>query len=185
MTKTPAYRSSAGSVRGAARRAALVQLISHDLARYGLVDFSLRSAEQLLGEAIQRLRIERIENALAVAASAATLADRVRSVWPVLMKDDTELSRLDGPLLGTSTSNILSTDPRGDRLPTRGTVCGIPERGTTTGTAQVNRRTTGLIVPQDPPGAMPGEGRATGTRLPRCDRPSWVHSSRQGGARSG
>jgi len=56
------------------------------------------------------------------------------------------------------------------------TFAGRPDSGTPYGNAAGQQAHTRSSVPQDPPGAMPGEGRATGTRLPwLCDLPSWVH----------
>src|SRR6266700_5523100 len=105
------YRRSPGSPRGEARRRELLDRVSDDLAVNGLVDFSLRraaraagtthkvllyhfdGAEDLLRQAIFTLRGRRIDNALAAAASGggsapATLAQRVRAVWPVLMGEE-------------------------------------------------------------------------------------------------
>ena len=99
------YRRSAGSPRGEARRRELLELVTEDLAVNGLVDFSLRraaraagtthkvllyhfdGADDLLRQAIPRLRERRIGNALAAATAGPDdrpLADRVRSVWPAL-----------------------------------------------------------------------------------------------------
>jgi AcrR family transcriptional regulator len=96
------YRRSAGSPRGAARRQDLLQRVTDDLATNGLVDFSLRraaraagtthkvllyhfeSGDDLLREAVQRLREKRIAGGLAAAAERLTLAERVRAVWPVV-----------------------------------------------------------------------------------------------------
>lgn len=87
--------------------------MTEDLARNGLVDFSLRraaraagtthkvllyhfaGAEDLLAQAIQVLRTQRIDNAVAVAASGATLAEKIISVWPVLMDDASGLRVID------------------------------------------------------------------------------------------
>jgi AcrR family transcriptional regulator len=95
------YRRSAGSPRGEARRRELLDRVTDDLAANGLVDFSLRRAaraagtthkvllyhfdgvDDLLQQAIVRLRERRIVDSLAV-AGGATLAERVRAVWPVL-----------------------------------------------------------------------------------------------------
>lgn len=103
------YRRSAGSRRGEARRRELLDRVTDDLAVNGLVDFSLRraaraagtthkvllyyfdSADDLLKQAIFRLRDRRIGNALtAVAAGPGdqTLAARVRAVWPVLVGEE-------------------------------------------------------------------------------------------------
>ena len=99
------YRRSTGSARGEARRQQLLERVTDDLAANGLVDFSLRraaraagtthkvllyhfdSADDLLTQAIHRLRERRISNALAAATRAdrPTLASRVRAVWPALV----------------------------------------------------------------------------------------------------
>src|SRR3954454_11164745 len=103
-SKEPAgYRRSAGSPRGEARRRELLERVTDDLGVNGLVDFSLRRAaraagtthkvllyhfdgvDDLLLQAVVRLRGRRIERGLAAAAvSGRTLADRVRSLWPAL-----------------------------------------------------------------------------------------------------
>src|SRR5437660_7829981 len=98
------YRRSAGSPRGEARRRELLDRVTDDLAVNGLVDFSLRraaraagtthkvllyhfdGADDLLKQAIFKLRDRRIDRALAAAAEGArrlSLADWVRAVWPV------------------------------------------------------------------------------------------------------
>src|SRR3954454_5244990 len=95
-SKEPAgYRRSAGSPRGQARRRELLERVTDDLAVNGLVDFSLRraaraagtthkvllyhldGADDLLRQAVAKLRDRRIANALAVAAEhgGGTLAD--------------------------------------------------------------------------------------------------------------
>ncbi len=100
------YRRSTGSARGEARRRSLLERVTDDLATNGLVDFSLRraaraagtthkvllyhfdSADDLLRQAIFRLRDRRIEKGMAVATGGPTgrpLADRVRAMWPVLV----------------------------------------------------------------------------------------------------
>ena len=79
------YRRSTGSARGEARRQQLLERVTDDLAANGLVDFSLRraaraagtthkvllyhfdGADDLLVQAIVRLRGRRIERALAAA----------------------------------------------------------------------------------------------------------------------
>jgi AcrR family transcriptional regulator len=100
---TAGYRRSARSARGLARREQLLELVTDDLGVNGLVDFSLRRAaraagtthkvllyhfdgvDDLLLQAVVRLRGRRIERGLAAAAvSGRTLADRVRSLWPAL-----------------------------------------------------------------------------------------------------
>jgi AcrR family transcriptional regulator len=100
----PAYRRSAGSARGQARRQELLNRVTDDLAVNGLVDFSLRragraagtthkvllyhfdGADDLLRQAVLQLRERRIAAALAAASEpgARTLADRVRGVWSAL-----------------------------------------------------------------------------------------------------
>lgn len=113
MTASSSYRRSAGTPRGEARRQQLLDRISDDLARKGLVDFSLRraaraagtthkvllyhfdGADDLLGQAMGRLRERRIGNALSGAASGRRLAARVRSFWPVLMDDASGLRVID------------------------------------------------------------------------------------------
>ncbi|MHA6759640.1 TetR/AcrR family transcriptional regulator [Streptacidiphilus sp. PAMC 29251] len=100
------YRRSAGSPRGEARRLELLERVTEDLAANGLVDFSLRraaraastthkvllyhfdGADDLLKQAIFKLRDRRIDKALAIAAAGPSprpLADWVRAVWPVLV----------------------------------------------------------------------------------------------------
>src|SRR5256885_16621697 len=103
------YRRSAGSPGGEARRRELLGRVADDLAVNGLVDFSLRraaraagtthkvllyhfdGADDLLAQAIFQLRQRRIGNALAMVAAGPegqTLADRVRSVWPALIGEE-------------------------------------------------------------------------------------------------
>src|SRR5213078_1007859 len=101
------YRRSAGSPRGEARRRELLDRVTDDLAVNGLVDFSLRraaraagtthkvllyhfaSADDLLAQAILKLRERRIDNAMAATvATGGTLADRVRAVWFVLVGEE-------------------------------------------------------------------------------------------------
>ncbi|HTJ33617.1 MAG TPA: hypothetical protein VL738_10340 [Dactylosporangium sp.] len=100
------YRRSAGTARGEARRQELLDRVVADLAEHGLVDFSLRraaraavtthkvllyhfdGADDLLVQAVDRLRERRIDNGLAAAAAAAahgSLAARVGALWPVLV----------------------------------------------------------------------------------------------------
>ena len=111
-----AYRRAAGSARGEARRRELLDRVVEDLAANGLVDFSLRRAaraagtthnvllyyfdgsDDLLEQALFRLRDRRIENVAAVAAQGPpdrSLADRIRAVWPVLMSDELGLRVID------------------------------------------------------------------------------------------
>jgi AcrR family transcriptional regulator len=105
------YRRSAGTPRGEARRQELLDRVTNDLAANGLVGFSLRraaraagtthkvllyhfdGAEDLLTQALFRLRERRIGNILAAAAAPGhpTLAAKVRTVWPVLKENQTGL----------------------------------------------------------------------------------------------
>jgi AcrR family transcriptional regulator len=96
------YRRSAGTPRGQARRRDLLERVTDDLAANGLVDFSLRRAaraagtthkvllyhfdgvEDLLKQAILRLREKRITGGVAAAGTLPTLAERVRALWPIL-----------------------------------------------------------------------------------------------------
>lgn len=101
------YRRSAGTARGQARRADLLDRVTDDLAAHGLVDFSLRRAaraagtthkvllyhfdgvDDLLVQAVLRLRGRRIDKGLAAAArSGGTLAERVRALWPALVGEE-------------------------------------------------------------------------------------------------
>jgi len=100
------YRRSAGTARGQARRRELLERVTEDLAANGLVDFSLRraaraagtthkvllyhfdGADDLLSQAVPKLRERRIGNVLAAAGAGPahrSLADRVRSMWPALI----------------------------------------------------------------------------------------------------
>jgi AcrR family transcriptional regulator len=99
------YRRSAGSPRGEARRRELLDRVVDDLAANGLVDFSLRraaraagtthkvllyhfdGADDLLEQAMVKLRDRRVINSLAAAdqAQQQTLAGRVRAVWSAVM----------------------------------------------------------------------------------------------------
>ncbi|MDI2127750.1 TetR/AcrR family transcriptional regulator [Yinghuangia seranimata] len=118
------YRRSAGSPRGEARRRELLELVTADLAAHGMVDFSLRraaraagtthkvllyhfaSADDLLRQAVVRLRERRIDESMSAAgvprpdvpapegaptAGSAplegTLSDRVRAMWPVVVAE--------------------------------------------------------------------------------------------------
>jgi AcrR family transcriptional regulator len=98
------YRRSVGSKRGEARRGELLDRVTDDLAANGLVDFSLRraaraagtthkvllyhfqGADDLLAQAILRLRERRIAGSLAAAQDppGQSLGARVRALWPVL-----------------------------------------------------------------------------------------------------
>jgi AcrR family transcriptional regulator len=97
------YRRSAGTPRGEARRLDLLDRITEDLAVNGLVDFSLRraaraagtthkvllyhfeSVDDLMLQAIVRLRGRRIEKGMLAARAEPTLASRVRAIWPILI----------------------------------------------------------------------------------------------------
>ena len=110
---TPAR--STGTERGAARRRELLEQVADDLVAHGLVGFSLRraaraagtthkvllyhfdSAEQLLTEAVLRLRRRRIDLGLAAAGAGPVrrpLADVVRALWTVLAGADDAESRV-------------------------------------------------------------------------------------------
>lgn len=99
------YRRSAGTARGQARQRELLERVTEDLAANGLVDFSLRraaraagtthkvllyhfdGADDLLSQAIPKLRQRRIDNVMAAAGAGPAdrpLAERVRSMWPAL-----------------------------------------------------------------------------------------------------
>jgi AcrR family transcriptional regulator len=103
------YRRSAKSPRGEARRRELLDRVADDLGVNGLVDFSLRRAaraagtthkvllyhfdgpEDLLTQAVLRLRERRIARGMAAAAEGPpgrSLADRVRSMWPTLIGEE-------------------------------------------------------------------------------------------------
>jgi AcrR family transcriptional regulator len=109
------YRRSAGSPRGEARRRDLLDRVTDDLAVNGLVDFSLRRAaraagtthkvllyhfdgvEDLLRQAVFRLRERRIANVLAAAAAVpapVTLSARIRAAWPALTAEEAGLRRV-------------------------------------------------------------------------------------------
>src|SRR5580692_10255437 len=106
------YRRSAGSPRGEARRRELLDRVTEDLAVNGMVDFSLRraaraagtthkvllyhfdSAEDLLAQALFRLRERRISNALTAVRTdpgRESLSAKVRAIWPSLMGDESGL----------------------------------------------------------------------------------------------
>jgi AcrR family transcriptional regulator len=110
------YPRSTGSPRGKARRRELLDRVTEDLAVNGLVDFSLRraaraagtthkvllyyfdGADDLLEQALFRLRERRIRNSLAAAAPSQGregIAARVRAIWPVLMADESGLRVID------------------------------------------------------------------------------------------
>ncbi|MBF9069488.1 TetR/AcrR family transcriptional regulator [Streptacidiphilus sp. NEAU-YB345] len=109
------YRRSTGSPRGEARRQELLERVTDDLAVNGLVDFSLRraaraagtthkvllyhfdGADDLLRQAVARLRQRRIDHAIASLSEErgpSTLAERVRVVWPMLMGEEPGLARV-------------------------------------------------------------------------------------------
>ena len=112
---SPGYRRSVRTPRGEARREELLTRVTDDLATHGLVDFSLRraaraagtthkvllyhfdSVDDLLAQAMFRLRERRIDNALTAvrAADYPTLAERVRAIWPILAADETGLRVID------------------------------------------------------------------------------------------
>jgi AcrR family transcriptional regulator len=112
-TKPAAYRRSAGSLRGQARKEALLGAVVDDLAENGLAAFSLRRAaraagathkvllyyfdgpEDLLGQALPKLRERRTAAVLQAAGPAGSLANRVAAIWPVLMEDATGLRVVD------------------------------------------------------------------------------------------
>ena len=106
------YRRSSGTKRGEARRRQLLERVTDDLAVNGLVDFSLRraakaagtthkvllyhfdGADDLLVQAILRLRDRRIDKGLAAATkgpASQTLAGRVRAVWPALVGEESRV----------------------------------------------------------------------------------------------
>jgi len=109
--RRPAYRRSAGTPRGEARRRELLDRVVDDLAVNGLVDFSLRraaraagtthkvllyhfdGADDLLQQAILELRNRRIVNALTAVdqAQPQTLAARVRAIWPALVGEESRV----------------------------------------------------------------------------------------------
>jgi AcrR family transcriptional regulator len=117
------YRRSTGSNRGQARRQRLLELVTDDLVVNGMVGFSLRraaraagathkvllyhfdSVDDLLHQAVLRLRERRISDGLAAAAATpsgladprgpSTLADRIRAVWPILVKQEIGAQVLD------------------------------------------------------------------------------------------
>ena len=108
VSGSAAYRRSAGSPRGEARRRELLDRVADDLAANGLVDFSLRRAaraagtthkvllyyfdgpEDLLTQSILKLRDRRIDRGLAAAARDPDrpLSARVRDLWPALVVEE-------------------------------------------------------------------------------------------------
>lgn len=107
------FPRSTRSPRGEARRRQLLASVAEDLRVNGLADFSLRraaraagtthkvllyhfdGAEDLLGQAVAVLRETRIAEAMAMAASGRSLAERVRAVWSALMDDSTGVRAID------------------------------------------------------------------------------------------
>jgi AcrR family transcriptional regulator len=106
------YRRSAGSARGEARRRELLERVTQDLAVNGLVGFSLRraaraagtthkvllyhfdGADDLLTQAILKLRERRIVNSLAAASvelAGPSLSGRVRAIWPALVGEESRV----------------------------------------------------------------------------------------------
>jgi AcrR family transcriptional regulator len=103
-----AYRRSAGSARGEARRRQLLDRVADDLAANGLADFSLRraaraagtthkvllyyfdGADDLLTQAILQLRDRRIDRGLSAANRdpGRPLSARVRDLWPALVSEE-------------------------------------------------------------------------------------------------
>jgi AcrR family transcriptional regulator len=112
-TRQASYRRSTGSPRGQVRKEALLRAVVDDLAVNGLAGFSLRRAaraagtthkvllyyfdgpEDLLGQALPRLRARRNTAALQAAAATDSLAETVLGTWPVLMDDATGLRVID------------------------------------------------------------------------------------------
>jgi len=112
-TRQAAYRRSAGSPRGEARKEELLNAVVDDLVVSGLADYSLRRAaraagtthkvllyyfdgiEDLLGQALPRLRERRTAAALQATAVPDSMSGKVRAVWPVLMEDATGLRVID------------------------------------------------------------------------------------------
>ena len=103
------YRRSAKSPRGEARRRELLDRVADELGVNGLVDFSLRRAaraagtthkvllyhfegpEDLLTQAVLQLRERRITRSMEAATQGPadrSLADRVRSIWPALIGEE-------------------------------------------------------------------------------------------------
>lgn len=103
------YRRSVGSPRGEARRRELLDRVTEDLTVNGLVGYSLRraaraagtthkvllyhfdGADDLLVQAVVRLRARRIEKALATATEGPgrrPLGEWARAVWPVLVGEE-------------------------------------------------------------------------------------------------
>ncbi|WP_329239358.1 hypothetical protein OG417_37500 [Actinoallomurus sp. NBC_01490] len=141
------YRRSAGSPRGEARRRELLDRVTDDLAANGLVDFSLRraaraagtthkvllyhfdGAEDLLRQAVFKLRERRIGNALpAIAARGGTLAEGVRAIWPILMEEESGLRRVLDQAMGLAMYDPvryaeLGREASGQYLPVLRSLC--------------------------------------------------------------
>jgi AcrR family transcriptional regulator len=141
-----AYRRSVGSARGEARRRDLLERVTDDLAANGLIDFSLRSAaraagtthkvllyhfdgpDDLLAQAVTRLRARRIERGLLAAADqrvARTLAERVRALWPALVSEEADvLDQAMGLAMYDPTRyRELGRDASGQYLPALLSIC--------------------------------------------------------------
>ena len=98
-TRPAAYRRSTGSPRGQARKEALLRAVVDDLAANGLADFSLRraaraagtthkvllyyfdGADDLLGQALPKLRERRVATIQAVVGATGSLAGRARAMY--------------------------------------------------------------------------------------------------------
>jgi AcrR family transcriptional regulator len=144
------YRRSTGSKRGEARRQDLLERVTDDLAVNGLVDFSLRRAarsadtthkvllyhfdgvDDLLKQAVQRLRERRIRDALSAATApgpgGGTLAARVRAVWPVLLGEGFGLHRVLDQAIGLAMYDPehyaeLGREASGQYLPGLRSIC--------------------------------------------------------------
>jgi AcrR family transcriptional regulator len=112
MARTSEQATGDRRGRGEARRRELLERVTDDLAVNGLVDFSLRraaraagtthkvllyyfdGADDLLRQAILRLRDRRISKGLAAASQEPghqTLAGRVRAVWPILTGEESQV----------------------------------------------------------------------------------------------
>src|ERR1700749_672402 len=106
------YRRSAGSPRGEARRRELLDRVTDDLAVNGLVDFSLPraaraagtthkvllyyfdGADDLLEQAVFQLREGGVAAGLGAPSSGPagqSLAERVRSIWPALLGEQSRV----------------------------------------------------------------------------------------------
>jgi AcrR family transcriptional regulator len=159
----PGYRRSAGSRRGEARHRDLLDRVTEDLAVNGLVDFSLRRAaraagtthkvllyyfdgvDDLLAQAVFRLRERRIQDALAAAdrgqapdqgpnqgpnqgGPRGTLASRISAVWPILVGEQAGLHRVLDQAIGLAMYDppryaALGRGASGQYLPSLLTLC--------------------------------------------------------------